>query len=180
MVDADTFLTTLYVTVDDFCQSRALKSKPGPQASLSASEVTSPSPSSPGGPGSPARGTSTAMPRLTCATLSLPCLTARSLTASCVCTPNSSKPSCCIWRLFCRRESVLTNRWTARRCLFGTPSAGGQDGWPGMPTSVGAIVWDGMRALACSLRSIPLGSLPDSASGRPRPLTSNWRRLSSL
>jgi Transposase DDE domain len=39
MVDADTFLTTLYVTVDDFCQSRALKSKPGPEASLSASEV---------------------------------------------------------------------------------------------------------------------------------------------
>jgi hypothetical protein len=39
MVDVDTFLTTLYVTVDDFCQSRAPKSKPGPEASLCASEV---------------------------------------------------------------------------------------------------------------------------------------------
>jgi hypothetical protein len=140
---------------------------------------SSPSPSSPGGPGSPARGTSTAMPRLTCGTLSLPCPTARSSTASCVSTQNSSKPSCCIWRLFCRRESALTKLWIARRCLSGTPSAGGLDGWPGMPTLVGAIAWDGMKALACSLRSTPLGSLPDSASGRPRPLISNWRRLSS-
>src|SRR5215213_118554 len=39
MLDVDTFLTTLYVTVDDFCQSRAPKSKPGPEASLCASEV---------------------------------------------------------------------------------------------------------------------------------------------
>jgi hypothetical protein len=39
MVDVDTFLTTLYVTVDDFCQSRGPKRKPGPEASLSASEV---------------------------------------------------------------------------------------------------------------------------------------------
>jgi Transposase DDE domain len=39
MVDVDTFLTTLYVMVDDFCQSRAPKRKPGPEASLSASEV---------------------------------------------------------------------------------------------------------------------------------------------
>jgi hypothetical protein len=39
MLDVDTFLTTLYVTVDDFCHSRAPKKKPGPQASLCASEV---------------------------------------------------------------------------------------------------------------------------------------------
>jgi hypothetical protein len=39
MLDVDTFLTTLYVTVDDFCHSRAPKSKPGPEASLCASEV---------------------------------------------------------------------------------------------------------------------------------------------
>ncbi len=39
MVDVDTFLTTLYVMVDDFCQSRAPKRKPGPEASLCASEV---------------------------------------------------------------------------------------------------------------------------------------------
>ena len=39
MLDVDTFLTTLYVTVDDFCQSRTPKKKPGPEASLCASEV---------------------------------------------------------------------------------------------------------------------------------------------
>jgi hypothetical protein len=39
MVDVDTFLTTLYVTVDDFCQSHPAKKKPGPEASLSESEV---------------------------------------------------------------------------------------------------------------------------------------------
>ncbi len=39
MVDVDTFLTTLYVTVDDLCQSRPPKRRPGPEASLSESEV---------------------------------------------------------------------------------------------------------------------------------------------
>jgi hypothetical protein len=35
----DTFLTTLYVMVDDFCQSQPPKRRPGPEASLSESEV---------------------------------------------------------------------------------------------------------------------------------------------
>jgi hypothetical protein len=39
MLDVDTFLTTLYVMVDDFCQSLSPTHKPGPQASLCASEV---------------------------------------------------------------------------------------------------------------------------------------------
>jgi hypothetical protein len=39
MLDVDTFLTTLYVTVDDFCQTHTPKRKPGPHASLCASEV---------------------------------------------------------------------------------------------------------------------------------------------
>ena len=39
MVDVDTFLTTLYVMVDDFCQSHPPKKRPGPYASLSESEV---------------------------------------------------------------------------------------------------------------------------------------------
>ena len=41
MVDVDTFLTTLYVMVDDFCQSLSPTKKPGPKASLCASEVIS-------------------------------------------------------------------------------------------------------------------------------------------
>src|SRR5438445_5721643 len=41
MIDLDTFITTLYVMVDDFCQSKdePERPKPGPQASLSRSEV---------------------------------------------------------------------------------------------------------------------------------------------
>jgi Transposase DDE domain len=39
MVDVDTFLTTLYVIVDDFCHSRLQEHHPGPDASLSPSEV---------------------------------------------------------------------------------------------------------------------------------------------
>jgi len=40
MVDVDTFLTTLYVIADDFCQSHPPKHcRPGPEASLSPSEV---------------------------------------------------------------------------------------------------------------------------------------------
>jgi len=39
MLDVDTFLTTLYVTIDDFCQSYAPQRRPGPDSSLCASEV---------------------------------------------------------------------------------------------------------------------------------------------
>ena len=39
MLDVDTFLTALYVMVDDFCHSHPPKKRPGPKASLSESEV---------------------------------------------------------------------------------------------------------------------------------------------
>ncbi len=39
MLDVDTFLTILYVITDDFCQSHPPKRHPGPNASLSGSEV---------------------------------------------------------------------------------------------------------------------------------------------
>jgi hypothetical protein len=39
MLGVDTFLTTLYVIADDFCQSQPPKRRPGPDASLSESEV---------------------------------------------------------------------------------------------------------------------------------------------
>jgi len=39
MVDVDTFLTALYVMLDDFCQSHRPKRRPGPEPSLSDSEV---------------------------------------------------------------------------------------------------------------------------------------------
>ncbi len=39
MVDVDTFLTALYVMVDDFCHSHRPKTQPGPEPALSESEV---------------------------------------------------------------------------------------------------------------------------------------------
>jgi hypothetical protein len=40
MVDVDTFLTTLYVQVGDFCKAHLLaENQPGPAASLSRGEV---------------------------------------------------------------------------------------------------------------------------------------------
>jgi hypothetical protein len=39
MVDVDTFLTTLYIMVDDFCHCYSPRTIPGPEASLSESEV---------------------------------------------------------------------------------------------------------------------------------------------
>src|SRR5919205_1452622 len=40
MLDADTFLTTLYVVIDDFCKAElTLELHPGPAAALSCSEV---------------------------------------------------------------------------------------------------------------------------------------------
>ena len=41
MIDVDTFITTLYVMIDDFCQSQMPQevARPGPQAALSRSEV---------------------------------------------------------------------------------------------------------------------------------------------
>jgi hypothetical protein len=39
MLDVDTFLTALYVIADGFCQSRRTKRQPGPEPSLSESEI---------------------------------------------------------------------------------------------------------------------------------------------
>ncbi|HEX5912627.1 MAG TPA: hypothetical protein VFY54_05795, partial [Rubrobacter sp.] len=39
MLDVDTFLTTLYVMVDDFCHSQPPRRRPGPDAPLCESEV---------------------------------------------------------------------------------------------------------------------------------------------
>ena len=40
MINTDTFLTILYAMIDDFCKSQPVKeTQPGPEASLSRSEV---------------------------------------------------------------------------------------------------------------------------------------------
>jgi hypothetical protein len=180
MVDVDTFLTTLYVMVDDFCQSHSPTKKPGPQASLCASEVITLSVF--------ARLSRFASERdfyryaETNLRDAFPTLPSRSQF-------NRLVRSCAefLEAFTLHLANLLTDAQKcfyqaleiARRCLSGTPSVGGQDGWPGMPTSVGLTAWDGMRALACSPRSIPPGSLPASVSQPLPPPTSKWRRLSS-
>jgi hypothetical protein len=62
MVDVDTFLTTLHVMVDDFCQSRLqTESSILDPMSRSIPAMSSPSPTSPDGLASGANGTSTAL-----------------------------------------------------------------------------------------------------------------------
>jgi hypothetical protein len=107
-------------------------------------------PSSLGGPGSPARGTSTATLRAACALPSPPCQTAPSSTAAYAPTQSSSRLSSCIWRPFWRYESAPMRHWTARRCPSGTVSVEGMDGLRATPTSDGPTASDGTRALACS------------------------------
>ena len=66
-MDQDTFLTTLYVMIDDFCQSHGLaeKHRPGPAASLSCSGVVTLAVFGQWG-SSRANAPSTAMRRATC------------------------------------------------------------------------------------------------------------------
>src|SRR5215211_3810938 len=155
MLDVDTFLTTLYVMVDDFCHSRLPTKKPGPQASLCASEVITLAIFARWGR-SLASGTSTATRGPLCATLFPPCQIARSSTEWCATIRSSSKLSSCTCSLYWTPEGLLTKLWIARRCLPETVSAEGMAGWLGRPTSVGVTAWDGMRALACS----PPSTLP--------------------
>ena len=84
MLDLETFLTTLYVMVDDFCQSPIHKN--GALAHRLPSLIARwlPLPSSLVGAVSPASGTSTAMPQASCEMLSPPCLIAPSSIAPCV------------------------------------------------------------------------------------------------
>jgi hypothetical protein len=71
MVDVDTFLTALYVMVDDFCHSRPQKERGfADPMSRSTPAKWSPSPSSPGGAASAVSGTFTATQRAICRTLS--------------------------------------------------------------------------------------------------------------
>ena len=157
MVDVDTFLTALYVIADDFCHSRRPKKRPGPDASLSESEVIL-WPSSPGGAASPARGTSTATPkpparRLPHTANSPPVQPARALLYG---THRADRlaPGDPPWGA----GVPPTRRSIARRCPLGTASAGARGGWPDMRTSVGPTASDGTKASACSPRSTLPGS----------------------
>jgi hypothetical protein len=160
MLDVDTFLTTLYVTVEDFCHSRAPKSKPAPEASLCASEVI---------------------------TLSIFARWSRfnserdfyryadtELRDAFPTLPNRSQfnhlvRSCAqlIEAFALHLTSLLTE---AQMCPYQALDSSAMPvrdakrrgaGWLAgyAYTSVGLTAWDGTRALACSLRSIPRRSL---------------------
>jgi hypothetical protein len=150
MVDVDTFLTTLYVMIDDFCQSRPQGQPPGPDASLSPSEV---------------------------ATLAIFARWARftserdfyryantRLSEAFPTLPDRSQFNRQVRHTVGLIEEIAlhlaqimeTQRCPyqaldrARRCPSGMPSAGAKDGWPVVQTLDGPTAWDGTRVSVCS------------------------------
>jgi len=93
MVDVDTFLTILYVMVDDFCHSPHKQSSTPDPMLRSVLARSSPSPSSPDGLASVANGTSTAMQTPACEMPFLPCPIVRNSTALCATTSISHRGS---------------------------------------------------------------------------------------
>ena len=91
MLDVDTFLTALYVIVDDFCQShRPQQRRPGPDASLSADEVIALSIFARWSRFASEQA-STAPPRTICGARFPPCPTVLSSTGSCASTLRPSR-----------------------------------------------------------------------------------------
>ena len=155
MVDVDTFLTTLYVIADDFCQSQPPKRRPGPKASLSESEVITLAIF--------ARWSRFASERdfyrYAEAKLrdAFPTLPDRSRFNRCVrsCTELIEAFVLHLVALLEARKCPYQALDSLRLCPSGTASAGGTDGWPATPTLVGAIAWAGTKAFACSRRRGP-------------------------
>jgi len=96
MVDVDTFLTTLYVMVDDFCHSQPPKRRPGPEASLSESEVLTLAIFARWSRFTSERDFYRYAKANLCEAFPL-CPTARNSTAWCAPVPSSSRLSWCIW-----------------------------------------------------------------------------------
>jgi hypothetical protein len=157
MVDVDTFLTTLYVMVEDFCHSQPPKSKPGPEASLCESEdITLAIFARWSRFASERDFYRYAQSRLRDAFPTL--LPARSQFNRLVRSQNYL-----IEAFALHLVGLLTD---AQKCPYqaldssampvrDAKSAGARDGWPDRPTSAGAIAWAGTRAFACSPPSIP-------------------------
>jgi hypothetical protein len=135
MLSVDTFLTTLYVMVDDFCHSYPPKTNPGPEASLSESEVITLAIF--------ARWNRFASERdfyryakanLRDAFPTLPDCSQFNRLARSHIELIEAVALHLVWRSW-RREDVPTKPWrTAPRCPLGTPSEGVVDGWPDRPT----------------------------------------------
>ena len=180
MLDVDTFLTTLYVTVDDFCQSHTPKRKPGPHASLCASEVITLSLFARWSRFSSERDFYRyAQTNLTDAFPSLP---ERSQFNRLVRSHTELMEA-----FFLHLVALLEVRKRpyealdrARRCPPETVNAQDMDGLLDRPTSDGPTAWDGTKAFLCSPLQIPLESSRVSALEPPLPPTNRWLRLSLL
>ena len=158
MVDVDTFLTALYVIADDFCQSRRPKKRPGPDASLSESEVITLAVF--------ARGSRFASERdfyryaQTNLLEAFPTLPTRPQFNRLVrsCTGLIEQIGLHLASLLgareCPYEALDSSAMPTRDCA----SAGARGGWPDRPTSVGPTPSDGTKASACSALRIPPGS----------------------
>jgi len=151
MLDVDTFLTTLYVITDDFCHRRQQKEQlPGPDASLSPSEVVTLAIFSRWSRFSSERD----FHRYATEHLlnAFPTLPDRSQFNRLVRSQVGliEEVALHLATVLGAKNCLYPKPWTARLCLCETPREGVRDGWPVLPTSDGAIVWDGMRDFACS------------------------------
>jgi hypothetical protein len=177
MLEVDTFLTTLYVIADDFCQSHPPNKRPGPQPSLSEGEVITLALFARWGRFSSERDFYRyAETRLRGA---FPTLPDRSqfnrLVRSHVGLLEAFVSH--LAALLSARKSLYEALDSSAMPTRGTPSAGDTDGSPGVPTSVGVIAWDGTRGSGCSPPSTPPGSsratasvpLATLSSRRPKP-----------
>jgi hypothetical protein len=181
MIDVDTFLTALYVMVDDFCHSLAQKQRhPGPSASLSPTEVVTLAIFARWGRFASERDfyryadayLRDAFPTLPdrsqfnrCVRLQLELIEDVALHLAIV----LGAPSCTYEAL---DSSAMPVRDAKRR--------GAKDGLLVFLTLVGLTAEDGTRALSCSSPSIREGSSRASVSGPPARKTSRWPRRSSL
>jgi hypothetical protein len=151
MVDVDTFLTALYVMVDDFCQSLSpTNNKPGPQASLCASEVITLAIFARWGRFSSERDFYRYATTRLCG--AFPTLPDRSQFDRLVRSHEEIIERFVVHvvaLLEAQRRPPYEALDSLRRCLPETLSAAGMVGWPATPTSVGPIARDGTKALAC-------------------------------
>ena len=158
MVDVDTFLTTLYVMVDDFCQSHPPKKRPGPEASLSDSEVIALAIFARWGRFSSERDFYRyAQSRLRDAFPTLPDRSQFNRLARSYVGLIEEVALHLALMLDTRGGGATYEALAPRPCPFGTRSEGARDGWPATPTSGGPTAWAGTKAFACSSPSTRRG-----------------------
>ncbi len=157
MVDVDTFLTALYVMVDDFCHSHRPKRQPGPEPSLSESEILTLAIFARWSRFSSERD----LYRYATGHLrgAFPTLPDRSQFNRLVrsCTGLIEEMALHLAEVLEAGECPYEALDSCRRCPSGTPREEVLVGWPVTLTSDGLTAWGGMRASVCSPPSIHMG-----------------------